>query len=105
MLRTERRGETDVAACRERVERMGEMMRDGSGCASSATACHEARAQCGLSKQAVDTEFHNRSSRKLRSHSYLPLWEVEKRPSRFSGGVYCQRTDPTRNHASRAAPA
>ena len=61
VLRAEGGGELDVAACGQRVERMGQVGRDRSRMGQQRNApAVKRRAQSGFGDKAVDAEFHGR---------------------------------------------
>ena len=67
MLRTEGSGDLHVAACGQRIQRMRQVFRDGSGMREQRHApAVERRAQSGFGDQSIDAKFHGcRAGRKL----------------------------------------
>jgi hypothetical protein len=60
VLRPERSGESDVAAGRECIERMGQVGGDRRGMRQQGNApAVERRAQSGLGDEAIDAELHD----------------------------------------------
>ena len=61
MLRTERGGELDVAARGQRIERVRQVLRDGSRMREQCNApAVERRAQRGFGDKSIDAKFHGR---------------------------------------------
>ena len=61
MLRAESSGDLQVAACRQRVERMLHISRDRSGMREQCYApAFKRRAQTGFGEKAIDAKFHRR---------------------------------------------